>query len=366
MPAARSDRRTRRGAAGQGAQDSTFLDAPAALSPREEQKVIDETQEGEQPSQHGISILKEIFPELDEKEKAATAKHRPLQQLLGSLPSPARATLGGSSAQASNAGSMPFAPPAHAPMPMVAPVAPPPPPSMPAPACQAPQEQCEPPRAAALMLPEQAFPSYRERLRAGGRGAFQRAYDAGFIPKGMKQEWNSGQTAHGVLPQQSDVHNGSSMPYGDSQQMWNGAGQMQSNDYSSTPMQPQYPCMQQVQQPQMMVPMLPQMAVQQPMQMPQGDHSPMSQVQMPQMQNQALQLPQMAMSQVHTPTASGASTPTGWLTSGQSTPTEIDMAVRAECMAILQMPQSSQFFPVDQEMLAAQLKASADSQRYED
>jgi len=386
MPAARTERRNRkcigsqRGS--QASNDSSLLaDAPTAFSPND--KATTEVEEREQP-QHGISILKEIFPD-HETEKGSSGKHRPLQQLLGSLPSPARATLG--SSQPSSNASVPFGPPAHAPtIPMAAPVGPPPPPLLPAPGCQAPQEQCEPPRAAAMMHPEQGFTSYRERLRAGGRGAFQRAYDAGFVPKNMKQEWGSAQTAHGGLPQQQQEMQHGYGASGDSQQMWNGAGQVQNNDYYGAPMQSQYQCMQQqVQQPQVMVQsmMLPQMAVQQPQMVPMPQdigHTPMNQMQMPQMQvpqmpAQPLQLPQMAMSQCHTPTASGESTPTGWplqqavygnlgtpTDSGASTPTEM---ARRECMAVL-MPQTSQFFPCDQATLAAQLQASADCQRYED
>merc|ERR1719162_2176832 len=120
---------------------------------------------------------------------------------------------------------------------MVAPVMPPPP-VMPAPAYQ-----------------EQGFPSYRERLRAGGRGAFQRAFDIGLMPKNMKQE---GQT-------------GSSMSYGDANQMWTGAGQMQSNDYA-------YQAQYQMPMPSQQMPlMMPHMAMQQPstqMLPMQGEQSP--------------------------------------------------------------------------------------------
>lgn len=112
-----------------------------------------------------------------------------------------------------------------------------------------------------------------------------------------------------------------------------------------------------VQQSQMQVQqMLPQMAVQQPMQMMsmgQGEQSPQ------QLAQQMQQLPPLAMSQVQ------MQTPTS---SGQSTPTSID-SVRSECMAILGlgMPASSQFPCVDQNaVLAEQLRASADCQRYED
>lgn len=209
--------------------------------------------------------------------------------------------------------------------------------------------------------PEHGFESYRERLRAGGRGAFQRAFDVGLLPKNMKEAPNS------------------SMPYaavGDSQQMWSGAGQMQSNDFCGMSMQQQqYQCIQQVvppspemqhmtalpvqspmQQPQMSV-MMPQMAMQQQVvSLAQGEQSPqMAQMQMTQMPVAQMQLPQMS-------TASGEQTPTS---NGASTPTEIEDWCRRECMGIL-TSQTSQFFPCDQDLLAAQLKASADCQRYED
>lgn len=188
-------------------------------------------------------------------------------------------------------------------------------------------------------------------------------------------------SAQGMLSQSQEVQSGSTMQYGavgDAHQMWSGAGQMQSNDYCGVPMQAQYQCVQQanhpemqmtamsgqqmvapvsMQQSQMPMQMLPQMAVQQPVQMvqmQQGEQSPqMSQMQMampvPQMSLPQMQLPQM----VQTPTTS----------SGDSTPTESDLA-RRECMAIL-MPQASQF-QSDTDLLEAQLKACAECQRYED
>lgn len=393
MPAAaasglRSEKRHHRRGAGsqkgsvsQTSPNASFLDAPAPLSPSHapEQKITTDAEEVDQSSQHGISILKEIFPELTEAEKigkvSAKPTQPPLQQLLGKLPSPARAPTGsGSGTQQWS--SMPVGPPAHAPMLLAAPVVPPPP-TLPAPACQAQQvEHCAHPRNFAPTLPEQSFPSYRERLRAGGRGAFQRAYDAGFMPKNMKQEWSSSQTAQGMLPQQQDMQNSEATPYGNAQQAWSAMGQMQSDDYCGVPMQSQYPCIQQAQQPQMQM-MLPPMAMQhQPMlPMAQSDISPMTQMQMPQMQSahmptQPLQLPHMAMSQPHTPSASGASTPTsGWPTSGENTPTEM---ARRECMALLSachlMPQTQGQFFHDEASLAAQLQASilADCQPYED
>jgi len=376
---------------GSSAQADGFLDAPAPLSPRDatEQKDLVEAEEDTSkaaPAQ-GISILKEIFPEHGLDQDKCGGKAPSLAKML-QLPSPARAA--------------PFGPPAHAPMPLVAPVGPPPPPLL-APSCQ---EQMEPPRAAAPAQVEQGFSSYRERLRAGGRGAFQRAIGAGLMPKNMKQEWNGMQMqsppAQCGLSQQTKewASTGMTMPYGGVDQMWSGAGQMQSNDYCGVPMPTQYPCVQQVP-----MQMLPQMAMQQPtmqmVPMAQGEQSPqmhmpqmqMSQMQMPQMPMQQMQMPQMGMSPVQTPTASGQSTPTGMQTpveqqiqmqmqmqmqtqmqmqmptptaSGESTPTGMQTpaeSVRSECMAML-MPQGSQ---VTCDMLAAQLQASAESQNcYED
>jgi len=117
------------------------------------------------------------------------------------------------------------------PMPMVAPAMPPPP-VLPASACH---EHWDQHRAMGPLFPDQGFTNqgftnYRERLRASGRGVFQRAIDAGFVPKSMKQDWGAGQISSAHAPgmlQQS--------PYG-GQQMWNGASQMQSNDYCGMPM----------------------------------------------------------------------------------------------------------------------------------
>jgi len=339
--------------------DMSFVNAPAALSPNPTKVMdppvqshgeedIETTPEANAPQ--GISILKEIFPEhdADSANAAGKAAPPPLQQLLGSVPSPARAT---PTSIHQNSQAPTFGPPTHAPMPLAAPVLPPPPPMLPAQACrQREQEQWESFRN--MAQPEQSvYGSYRERLRAGGRNAFQRAYDAGLVPKNMKnQEWT---------PQSHEMQIGATgMPYnamGDGNQMWNSAVQMQSTDYCGMQMQPQYQCMQQVQmQPQMQQPM-------QMLSMPAGDQSPqmgqmnMTPMAMSQMQ---MQMPPMALSQVQTPVNTPAST-----ASGDSTPTEL-MSVRSECMAIL-MPQASQF-PCNNDMLAAQLKEMAADQRYED
>jgi len=217
-----------------------------------------------------------------------------------------------------------------------APVMPPPPALLPGPTCPVDRWEAQQ-RAAAPSRNEPIFGgSYRERLRAGGQHAFQRAFDVGLMPKNMRQEC-------------SDVYSGQ----GD--QMWNGMGQMQANDYCGAPMQSHY---QQVpmehmmsmppqqmypgagpifEPPQPMQPMLPQMPPMQMVPLMQAEQSP-----------HMAQMPQPAM-QALTPTASS---------SYGSTPTEMD-SVRAECMAIV-MPQDSPFFPVDKDLLALQLKASAE------
>lgn len=322
----------------------SFANAPAPTSPRGDAEAKD-------AAPQGFSILNECFPE----QKELKAVPGVLEQLLGGLPSPARSTNRfGMGAAAPNGA--PFGPPAHAPMQMMAPSMPPPPPMQAAPSCQDPRWQ--PAQGAAPQA--EHFGSYREKLRAGGRAAFQRGFDAGFAPKNMKQDWNqmSHDASQGVhsQPHEGAVH------YGDNQQMWNGAAQMQQNsEYYYVPVQaPQFqqgsysqemPQMA-MQQPQMQ--MLPQMAMQQPMQMmplAQGEQSPMSQC-------NVMQMPPLAMQQMpQTPTASS---------SGYSTPlSEVD-SVRAECMAML-MPQASQFCPVDKEELARQLRAAAvDQAEYED
>lgn len=349
---------------------------------------------------HGISILREIFPDHG-KEQApcpklapppATGKMQPgndsiLQQLLGSIATPARSPKAGSNQVGSLRNGPSCAPPAHAPN-MLGPLAgppahaptfapptmPPPPPSMPAP--QALQEQWMQPRAAAhssqqeqwmpaqaaptgaLLAPrEQGFGSYREMLRAGGRGALQRGIDAGLMPKAMKQDWSamprSTAPAQGFLCQQPQVQQDTMMPYAmaeDSQQMWNGVGQMQGSDcwdasynQAQMPMESMYA--QQFQQQHdptvMQYQMMPQMAMQDPaqmLQMPQCEQSPMC----GNMCNMPLELPQMAMSQVQlSPIASGESTPA------------------FSCM--------SEPEPCDADLMALQLRAAAElNQCYED
>jgi len=289
-----------------------MTDAPTACAASTtEPKLAAETEEKTEPPQ-GVSILKEVFPERatsPEPAKARTTNKLPLQ-LFNSIPSPARACAGRNFAAKAQMKNMPCGPPAHAPAPVAAPRMPPPPPVLPPQAFQHGQEQQS---VATMLALEPSSTSYRERLRAGGRGAFQRAMDAGFVPKNMKQDWAGLQTsstpAQGFLPKtQADGNQGGMMQYstlGDSQQMWNAAGQC--SPMAQPQMQPQSQPMM-----QMAPPMPPQM---------------------------------MMQPEVSTPTAAAQ--------------TDLD-----RCMAIV-MPQVGQF-PCDRELMAAQLKAAADCQCYQD
>jgi hypothetical protein len=227
------------------------------------------------------------------------------------------------------------------------------------------------PHVAAPPLVEPAFASYRERLRAGGRGAFQRALDAGLMPKSMKQDASARPEAMPMAPSafqgQQDAlystHMSQSSPMAytsavDGQPLWNTAGPMQGNDYWPAQVghpqpQAQYSCVQHMQNLSNQFPQMGsmhQMAGQQSlaMQIPTQQHQlpPQmpSQMQQPQMQFPQMQVPEV---RVH----NGAP--------GDSTPTEWD-----KCMAIV-MPQTAQF-PCDKDLLVAQLRAAADCHCYED
>jgi hypothetical protein len=274
----------------------------------------------------GISILKEVFP-----EHGSTMQKAPvLEQLLGDIATPARAQ--GAHARY-NAKPLPAA------------VPPPPamPPSMPVAHCQA---QWQAPSLAPVTPPGPMFGSYRERLRAGGRNAFQRSIDVGLMPKAMKQEWNPTSSAsaasQGFFPQQ---------PYTGmedaQQQMWNvGTGQQNASacweyswDQSQMPMQPPFPQdVPLMQQSQQMMPLIQQPTPQVPTMLPD---------QCMQKQLPPMELAQSPMAQMQMPV------------SGESTPTDID-----RCMSIV-MPQSAQF-PCNNDLVAAQLKAAAADQCYED
>jgi len=92
-----------------------------------------------------------------------------LEQLLGGIPSPARTHPGTKQISNGQRHGIPCSPPAHSPTLLsTSAVATPPPPQVSAPVDR-----------------ETAGLSYREKLRAGGRGAFQRAYNVGLMPKTM-------------------------------------------------------------------------------------------------------------------------------------------------------------------------------------
>jgi hypothetical protein len=317
-----------------------------------------------------------------------------LEQLLGSIATPSRAHQSGppavsqvSSYSGIQRNGIPCGPPAHAPT-LLAPPTLPPPPLMPAPVYQAPQQQWEPPRTAAPQLsPEASFGSYRERLQAGGRCAFQRNIEAGLMPKAMRQE------APCYVPlQQPEMQNGAVMQYdsqyeyalaGDGQHMWSGAGQMQSNDCWQVPVDQtdytsQCAYMQQVpqMQQQMASPEISQllgmtdqlsmppqaqqqMQVQMPFQVQQSQFQQMAPMAMDEQSMQMLQMqsPQMQLPQL--PQMELPQTPMSQM-SGESTPCDID-----RCMAIV-MPQDSQS-QCDRDFMALQLKAAAELQQcYED
>lgn len=310
-----------------------------------------------------VSILKEIFPDHLSLKHAETAAGKgpaldPLETLLGKLPpSPARTRPNGFSGFTQPATSGGFA---------TVPGNGGPPPSQWLPSQD--QASKDPWDATATpAAPDTAIASYRERLRAGGRGAFQRSV-SGFVAKMTPpvaqdqwlQDWST--PGQGYFTPQQDMQyttDASQMP-------WPCGEQMQSSDGWNMPMnQPQmlaeYEFQQQMvpasaemmqmdmasqQQQYMLQPqMMPQM-VQQPQMMPQSEQ--LLQMQMPQVQVPQMQLPQMAMSQVPTVTASG-----------DSTPDEM-----GRCMAIV-MPQSAPYAQ-DKDFVAAQLQAVADCQCYED
>lgn len=274
-----------------------------------------------------------------------------LEQLLGGIPSPVRTHPGAKQIGNGQLHGIPCSPPAHSPTLLsTQAVATPPPPQVPAPGDR-----------------ETAGLSYREKLRAGGRGAFQRAYDVGLMPRTMKPEWPSAE-AQSYFPQQTDVQSSMAMscPAGNDAQLWGGTGQVQNNDYwdwgasmehaqMSTPMdQLQWnasngtvPYMQQV--PMVQLPQSPELLHMTPMP---GQQSPLPIA--PQALMQPAQMPQVAV-QVSPQEQFPLSTCMG----GDATPTDIE-----RCMAII-MPPSSQLL-CDKDLMAAQLKAAADCQCYED
>jgi len=231
-----------------------------------------------------------------------------------------------------------------------------------------------------MAAPEPAVASYRERLRSGGRGAFQRAADAGFAPKPTRQEWNPMAQDETFWYQQANAQNGAAMHY-DAQLIWSGPEQMQGNDCWSTSMNQsqmatQYSYMQQAPELQLQSPellqMSPMMTPQQPeiQQMQQGAQMPQMQVAM-EMTGSQMQTTMFATSsdnmqadfdrqQFLQQTQQMPQMPTSMLATGSDgMPAEFD-----RCMAIV-MPGTAQF-QGDKDLMAAQLRAAADCQCYED
>lgn len=236
--------------------------------------------------------------------------------LLGGIPSPARTYPGSGYIAPSQPQGVPCCPPPLTPMPLTTPMSPPPPPNVP-------------------VLNYEAGPSYRDRLRAGGQGAFQRAFNAGIMPKSMKADWNgASQVAdtQATLPQQVDVQNGMLMPCmmgNEPQQVWGAAAEMQSHDYWYVPMDQNHMSQ------QCMYTQSPDMLQMPPMPGQQSLMQMSSQAMLPQ--------PQFGTSPMHHTNAA----------------TDLE-----KCMAIV-MPQSAQL-PCDKDLVAAQLRAVADCQCYED
>jgi len=337
-----------------------------------------------------------------------------LEQLLGSIATPSRSVPPGGGQR----NAVPCVPPAQPPALSVASLAPPPPPQVPAPVYQAPTEQFAVFENTGPSMIEPAFSSasYREKLRAGGRGALQRSNDAGFMTKVMKQDWNTVQIppspANGFMPQHEEVQNPAAMQYammGDSQHMWSSAEQMQSMDCWGAPVDPSqmqcsYAQASQLQQQMMHQSDLSQMTAMpdqqwggpmplqealpyqmmsqmqdplvtsmQTLPMTADEHSlqmlQMTQLQLPQMQLPQMEFPPTPMSQVST-TASDNRTPrdididqcmANVMPQASPYPRDIDID---QCMAIV-LPQASPY-ACDRDLIAAQLRAAAECQCYED
>jgi len=337
-----------------------------------------------------------------------------MKHLLDTLPSPARGGTGRGHLCTSQTSTAPCSPPAHSPVKISAPPPPPPPswssappPIHPAPVYQPPAYQApastygalgtqwQAPRTAVPVLPERVFPSYREKLRAGGRGAFQRANHAG-LGKSVTEEWDMAQMTptaaqgQGIPAHRPKDQYNISMQYagnGDSNLMWNSGGQMQSNACWSAPMDPPQMTPQYSYAPQLQQAMLPQdlrqisptagqqspQAFLQQSQMPlllpeMAGQTPQVQQHMPMAQTMPAEQLQTELSQMPSST-SGSGTCTNVfsmpqvapsLRSGSGGPADID-----RCMAIV-MPGAG-YSHVTAGLVAAQLKAMAEIQGcYED
>lgn len=308
------------------------------------------------------------------KEKTPAPGQLPLQQLLGSIPTPARAS---PQARPQTSTLTSTAPPTAQSASVVPPPPPGAPPMLPVAACQSRLDQLELSRMMSPPLSEPTFTSYRERLRASGRCAFQRAYDIGLLPKAMKQD--AALAARAESQFQTDVRSCTPMstPMSYVSSAGNTPMSMHSSDCWSmhmdpSSMQPNCPSQQihmmaqqsdtrQMSQMQyQMSQMLPYSAMPQHPQQHQlaleasSPHSSQVQVgmQMSQMQPQHMQMSQMHISQVQPP-----QTHLQVAANGDTTPTEID-----RCMRIV-MNGAPQY---DKNMMAAQLQATADCQCYED
>lgn len=187
----------------------------------------------------GPSILKEIFPdhgklpeEVVNRIPSPSRARRPSNPVMSPITKPnSRPQL--SPSKGAGSPSVMSTSPVHAPGP-VGPLAP----MLPVPPMQMQQQWDAQQMAGMQQGPDASYAggSYRERLRAGGRGAFQRTMDAGFVPRTYKQDqWNGSAYGEGFMEQQMQ---GMGMEYGmgaDAQLMWNGSEQMAGNDYWGTP-----------------------------------------------------------------------------------------------------------------------------------
>jgi len=240
--------------------------------------------------------------------------------------------------------------------------------------------------------PEPPCSNYRERLRAGGRGAFQRAFDMGLVPKNMRHDqWNSMSTPTttptSMMGQQMDSNIGASEGYGmcgDAHQMWGGGVQSMQSGASDFWMMPTdgraatHMNSQQVTYMQQMSQMMPQAAMQpQPPQQtpqmysssmpfqPQQQQQPMPLAQYPASQGahhasppcSVVSLPQAALDGTSMCMGSAPPCTTPVATASDSTPSDVD-----RCTSFLKFS----FGDFDSDFMAAQLKAAADDQIYED
>lgn len=384
----RSGRQARHGPAADPAVSDAETEVDAGSAGSEPQvKAADETPRsaaqveagaGSGAGVHGTSILKEIFPDHGKEEVsepvtkakvAATHNGKSLLQHLLHIPSPARAprapppaapptpVVGPTtpSSLLSGTTTTPQPPTAAPMMPLSPPTAPLATTLLPLSAPQRPhQEQWMPPSGAPVAT--EGFASYRDKLRAGGHMAFHRAQCAGFMPKGLK----------GTLPP-TPQHSEAS-PVWATAEVQGGAPFTQSSWYGgNADMMPQ------PQAHQMMPPMGPPMqpaALPMPPQMPPQMPSQLAPAQMPQApahHQQPLMPPQhpavtptIVAGQVMT-TAPAPSTPMAMVPPSEPAPTYTEFD---RCMAIA-MPQAASS-GYNKDAIAAQLRAVADCQCYED